>query len=131
MKICPERLPARFDFAPMDTCEEAMFAPGADMLVRALVGDEAHVRVQFEALGHTLDYVQGDSTVSGTIDGAPFSLDRRGGGLSGETSGGPISLTVTPTEKGSHVEGHAGVMGFKHDLERRPQGGARIRGEFD
>ena len=111
-----------------------MFAPGADMLVRALVGDEARVRVRFSALDHTLDYVQAGDRVSGTLDGRPFELSRTGPTLAGETSGGPIEVTVTPNERGSHVEGHAGAMGFRHDLERRdPVSGqlARIRGKFD
>jgi hypothetical protein len=112
-----------------------MFAPGADMLVRALVGDEADVRVTFEALGHELDYVQTGENVSGTLDGKPFQLTRNltenGFGLAGETSGGPIDVNVTATEKGQHVEGHAGAMGFRHDLERRNERVSLIRGKFD
>lgn len=135
---CSERLPARFDFAPIDTCEEAMFAPGADMLVRALVGDEAHVRVSFEAMGHQIDYVQDRQGVEGTIDGKPFAMSRtliaEGFTVGGETSAGEIQVSVRQREKGALVEGHAGRMGFRHELERRdPSTGkiALINGKFD
>lgn len=135
---CSERLPARFDFAPIDTCEEAMFAPGADMLVRALVGDEAHVRVSFEALGHQIDYVQDREGVEGTIDGKPFTMSRtliaEGFTVGGETPAGEIQVSVREGETGALVEGHAGRMGFRHELERRdPSTGkiALINGKFD
>ncbi len=135
---CSERLPARFDFAPIDTCEEAMFAPGADMLVRALVGDEAHVRVSFEAMGHQIDYVQDRQGVEGTIDGKPFAMSRtliaEGFTVGGETSAGEIQVSVRQRETGALVEGHAGRMGFRHELERRdPSTGkiALINGKFD
>ncbi|GMU54277.1 MAG: hypothetical protein AMXMBFR33_34230 [Candidatus Xenobia bacterium] len=136
---CSERLPARFDFAPIDTCEEAMFAPGADMLVRALVGDEAHVRVSFEALGHQIEYVQDREGVEGTIDGKPFTMTRtliaEGFTVGGDTPAGEIqvSLREQPGNK-AVVEGHAGRMGFRHELERRdPSTGkiAIINGKFD
>lgn len=134
----PSRLPERFDFAPIDTCEEAMFAPGADMLVRALVGDTA-ARVTFSALGHKLEYTQDAAAVNGTIDGQAFSLMKTGGSTAGETSGGPIDVRVDTHDRISNVEGHAGKMGFKHELERREppppgSGSARlalITGKFD
>jgi hypothetical protein len=132
------KLPERFDFAPIDTCEETMFAPGADMLVRALVREDESARVTFSAMGHKLDYTQTPAGITGTIDGQEFSLQRSSSEaahtITGSTSAGPFDLKVEQQGKFTLVKGKVRKMSVNHNLERKDGSTGRIAiigGKFD
>lgn len=126
MLICPQTpsprnaAPWPFDLNKIDTCEEAMFAPGADMLVKALVGEEEPVRVTFRCGEQNMDYVQDAQGVRGTINGKEFSIQRSleqgKAHFLGDTPAGPMDGTTSPEQPGTRTKGLAGTVQYDHRL---------------
>lgn len=113
--------PWPFDLTKIDTCEEAMFAPGADMIVKALVGEEQPVKVSFRCDGQQMDYVQDANGVRGTINGQDFKIYRLAVGdlarYQGDTPAGKMDYTSKKTEDGKlNIKGKAGTVEYSHNL---------------
>jgi hypothetical protein len=116
----PKADPWPFDLTKIDTCEEAMFAPGADMIVKALVGEEQAVKVSFRCEGQQMDYVQDAQGIRGTINGTEFLIDRQVEGevarYRGDTPAGVMDYTSTRTGEKLNIKGLAGTVQYSHDL---------------
>jgi hypothetical protein len=112
--------PWPFDLSKIDTCEEAMFAPGADMIVKALVGEETPVRVRFSCDGQQMEYVQDGGGIQGQINGTPFAIQRIDLGnnaiYKGDTPAGPMEYTSTESPAKSRIKGLAGTVQYDHTL---------------
>lgn len=119
---CPQQKaqPWPFDLSKIDTCEEAMFAPGADMIVKALVGEEQPVKVSFRCDGQQMDYVQDARGIQGTINGQDFKVNRLAIGdvarYLGDTPAGKMDYTSTRSEGKLNIKGTAGTVQYSHDL---------------
>jgi len=116
----PSADPWPFDLTKIDTCEEAMFAPGADMIVKALVGEDQPVKVSFRCDGQQMDYVQDAQGIRGTINGTGFQIDRTVEGeiarYRGDTPAGPMDYTSTRSQDRLNIKGLAGTVQYSHDL---------------
>lgn len=112
--------PWPFDLTKIDTCEEAMFAPGADMIVKALVGEEQPVKVSFRCDGQQMDYVQNSQGISGTINGQEFRIERTAVGnmarYRGDTPAGPMEYVSTRDGDRLNIQGTAGTVQYNHNL---------------
>lgn len=129
--------PWPFDLTKIDTCEEAMFAPGADMIVKALVGEEQPVKVSFRCDGQQMDYIQDAQGIQGTINGQEFRINRLAVGnlaqYQGDTPAGPMNYT-SKREKGKlNIQGTAGTVQYNHNLmDGEPNSGihSELQGKF-
>lgn len=120
---CPHQVkadPWPFDLSKIDTCEEAMFAPGADMIVKALVGEEQPVKVSFRCAGQQMDYLQNAQGIEGTINGQAFRIERSQEGdvahYHGDTPAGPMDYTSTRNGDRLNIKGSAGTVEYNHNL---------------
>jgi hypothetical protein len=138
---CPQQnsrsQPWPFDLTKFDTCEEAMFAPGADMIVKALAGEDKPVRVTFECDGQRMEYIQDPTKVSGTINGTAFEIARRDEGpkatYQGDTPAGKMAATSTDIDGGINIRGQAGTVQYNHSLFEGKPGSdvlAEVSGKF-
>lgn len=133
----PMAQPWPFDLTKIDTCEEAMFAPGADMIVKSLVGEEQPVKVSFRCDGQQMDYIQDAQGIQGTINGQEFRIERKVEGnqahYRGDTPAGPIDYTSTSREGNLNIKGLAGTVQYSHDLQPgEPDSGmhSEMQGKF-
>lgn len=128
--------PWPFDLTKIDTCEEAMFAPGADMIVKALVGEEQPVKVSFRCEGQQMDYVQDAKGISGSINGQEFRIDRIAVGnmarYRGDTPAGPMDYTSTRQDNKLNIQGTAGTVQYSHNLSQVSDGDvvSEMQGKF-
>lgn len=129
--------PWPFDLTKIDTCEEAMFAPGADMLVKALVGEDAPVKVTFTSGDQRMVYRQDAQGIEGTINGVEFRVDRQDFGAIAKYQGDTPSgkMDYVSHDKGSqlNIKGMAGTVEYSHNLyDGEPGSGifADVQGKF-
>ena len=112
--------PWPFDLTKIDTCEEAMFAPGADMIVKALVGEDQPVKVSFRCDGQQMDYIQNSQGISGSINGQEFRINRIAVGnmarYRGDTPAGPMDYTSSRNGDRLNIQGTAGTVQYNHNL---------------
>lgn len=114
-----------------------MFAPGADMIVKALVGEEQPVKVSFRCEGQQMDYVQDASGISGTINGQEFRIERMALGdvalYRGDTPAGPMQYQSTRDGDKLNIQGTAGTVQYNHNLVKEdPASGflSEMQGKF-
>lgn len=136
-KKSPQAEPWPFDLTKIDTCEEAMFAPGADMLVKALVGEDAPVKVTFTSGDQRMEYRQDTHGIEGTINGVPFQVNRSDSGeiavYKGDTQSGPMEYISVDNGKSIRIQGLAGTVEYSHGLFPGDPGSgilADVQGKF-
>lgn len=120
-----------FDLSKIDSAEEAMVMPGADLWAGLVLGPLSG-RVTVESAGQTLNYEirPGKNKIyyAGTMNGKPFKLEGkpanpRGIQVQGPTSGGPIDSLRRGGGGGFGLDGSAGETEFSQMLALDRSGG--------
>lgn len=112
-----------FDLSSIDTPEEAMVMPGADLWVGLVLGPLAgRVTVTSDDQVMTYEQKPGDRKLdyTGEMNGQPFTLEAvpapRGRRTIGDTPGGPIDSLLRGGGRGFGVDGQAGSVEFSTSL---------------
>ena len=120
-----------FDLSTIDSAEEAMVMPGADLWVGLVLGPLSG-RVTVESAGQQLTYEmrQGRQKVvyTGTLNGNPFKLEGkpanpRGIRVQGETAGGAVDSLRRGGGGGFGLDGEVGEVPFSQMLALDRSGG--------
>lgn len=116
--------PQKLDFSTIDTAEEAMLMPGADLWAGLVLGPLAgrvSVMSGNQVLQYEIEPAPDHLTYRGTLNGQPFQLEGKaarpqGIRVTGDTPGGPVDSLRRGGGRGFGLDGSVGEVEFSQLL---------------